>query len=260
MDRISEEELLAYVDEQLDVEQRIEIERYLISRPDVAERVMADLRARDQLRLAFAAKLPNPPQHVVAAAVKLERKLSWRRWLDYGRRAAAIAILITSGWIAHAQFGYRAISKSQAAPDYPSYVGEAVRAHRTAILRSQIQSQQGNHSYDPAELLAKTHVLVPTLPAGWQVTDMQIFPAEEGHSVEMDLQLENNVHVSLFAVQALNKATIAPTSVRISDDVAVYWQIGRHAYALTGGATPKDMAEAGMKLFEELKHALPGRS
>lgn len=260
MEGISEEELLAYVDEQLDIERRIEIEHYLISRPDIAERVMADLKARDQLRLAFAADLPNPPQHVIAAAAKLERKLSLRRWLDHGRRAAAIVILIASGWIAHAQFGYRAISKSQAAPEHPSYVGEAVRAHRTAILRSQIKSQRGNQSYDPAELLTMTHVLVPTLPTGWQVTDTQIFPAEEGHSVEMNLQLENSDRVSLFAVQALNEANIPPTSVRMSDDIAVYWQIGRHAYALTGGTMPEGMKEAGTKLFEKLAHTLAARS
>ncbi|PLU24301.1 Fis family transcriptional regulator, partial [Sinorhizobium medicae] len=53
-DPILEADLDAYVDDQLDVARRIEVEAYLSAHPNVAARVMSDLRTRDELRLALA--------------------------------------------------------------------------------------------------------------------------------------------------------------------------------------------------------------
>jgi anti-sigma factor RsiW len=56
-DPITEADLLAYVDDQLDVARRIEVEDYLAGNPAKAAEVMADLKDRDALRLAFS----SPP-------------------------------------------------------------------------------------------------------------------------------------------------------------------------------------------------------
>jgi anti-sigma factor RsiW len=68
-DPITEADLLAYVDDQLDVARRIEVEEHLARNPEAAARVMADLKDRDALRLAFAAELPRPPEAMLRAAV-----------------------------------------------------------------------------------------------------------------------------------------------------------------------------------------------
>ncbi len=53
-DRITELDLGAYVDDQLDARRRVDVEAWLASRPEDAARVKADLRTRDELRLALA--------------------------------------------------------------------------------------------------------------------------------------------------------------------------------------------------------------
>ena len=53
-DPITETDLHAFVDGQLDVARRIEVEDYLAGHPEIAARVMADMRARDALALAFS--------------------------------------------------------------------------------------------------------------------------------------------------------------------------------------------------------------
>ena len=59
-DPITEADLLAYVDDQLDPARRIEVEEHLAHDPEAAARVMADLKDRDTLRLIHAAPLPRP--------------------------------------------------------------------------------------------------------------------------------------------------------------------------------------------------------
>src|SRR5262245_9023167 len=104
-DPITESDLLGYVDDQIDVARRIEVEDYLAPHPAAAARVMADLKTRDALRLALAAPLQRPSEPTLAAARRLERGLALR---DVGlrlRRVAAVAALVGFGWIAHGQVG-----------------------------------------------------------------------------------------------------------------------------------------------------------
>ncbi|WP_235837015.1 zf-HC2 domain-containing protein, partial [Cereibacter johrii] len=56
---VTELDLVAYVDDQLDPWRRVAVERHLATDPEAAARVMADLQARDELRLAFAEPLPH---------------------------------------------------------------------------------------------------------------------------------------------------------------------------------------------------------
>ena len=51
---ISDIDLNAYVDGELDAQRRIEVEAYLEANPDEAARVMHDMRVRDEIRLFIA--------------------------------------------------------------------------------------------------------------------------------------------------------------------------------------------------------------
>src|SRR3954452_13668335 len=102
-DPITETDLHAFVDGQLEVTRRIEVEDYLAGHPEVAALVMADLRTRDALALAFGGLPSRPPERVMEAARRLERGLIWRRIGLRLQRAAAVAFLLGAGWLAHAQ-------------------------------------------------------------------------------------------------------------------------------------------------------------
>ncbi|TIN03175.1 MAG: anti-sigma factor [Mesorhizobium sp.] len=54
VDPVTDIDLDAYVDDQVDVTRRIEVEAFLSARPEAAARVMSDLRTRDELRVALA--------------------------------------------------------------------------------------------------------------------------------------------------------------------------------------------------------------
>jgi anti-sigma factor RsiW len=251
-DPITEADLLGYVDDQIDVARRIEVEDYLAKHPGAAARIMADLRARDMLRLACAKELQRPSESLFAAARRLERALVWRGVGLRIRRAAAVVVLAGFGWFAHAQIGLFEIRDSAASPKPPPFVEDAVHAHHTALLRLRMVSQPATAGYDAAEILAKTAVQLPPMPAEWQVLDAQVFPSSNGHGVEIAIDAGHLGRVSLFAASVPAFNVIAPTIARFDRAKSVYWQTGPLAFALTGTGDDQDLERAALQLSRKL--------
>ena len=165
-DPITEADLHAFVDGQLDVARRMEIEDHLARHPEIAARVMADLRARDALGLAFGGRpARRSTLQVMDAARRLERGLIWRRIGVRLRRAAAVVLLVGAGWLAHAQVGLFEITDTEASPTPPAFVEDARHSHHTALIRARMVSQPEAADYDPAEILARDRHCLARAPA-----------------------------------------------------------------------------------------------
>lgn len=253
IDPIGGGDLSAYVDEQLSPARRIEVEDYLSRHPEIAARVMADLRGRDALRLAFAEQpggLQTPDTHI--AARRLGRAMSRDVLLLKLRRVAAIAVFLALGWFAHVEFLSMGEWNGASAATQPAYVDDAARAHRTAMLRAGMRSQPGQPSIDREEIRQATAITVPDLPEGWDVLDVQIFPSSAGPSVEMAISADGLGTLSLFAVRP-GTFDVLPARLASTDEMtAVYWQTGEVAYALIGAAEGPALNRAAAKLAETL--------
>lgn len=253
VDPITEADLHAYIDDQLPVQRRVEVEAHLSRNPDMAARVMGDLRGRDELRLALAERVAVFDRPDTAeAARQLSRALA--RDVTFGRmqRVAAVMAFIALGWFGHAAFGTLAITESVASAPPPAYVDDATRAHSTAMVRASMHSQPGSPHYDREEIRSATAIIVPDLPQGWRVADVQIFPSTYGPSLEMAIKSEQLGTLSLFAVRP-GSFNVRPTTVAVKNEVtAVYWQLGEVAYALVGKAESGVLEEAAGKLVKTL--------
>ena len=251
-DPITEDDLHAYVDDQLDATRRIEVEEHLAHNPEAAARVMADLKDRDTLRLAFQTELPRPRGTMLEAARRLELRLAWREVGLRLRRIAAVVALIGFGWFAHGQMGL-GITDSEASPKPPAFVEDALHSHNTALVRARMVSQPEVADYNPVEILAETGIELPPLPKDWRVQDVQVFPSRYGHSVELVVDAGDLGRVSLFAAQAPIFNVIAPTLARFDKAKAVYWQTGPLAYALTGTGSDEAIERAAIRLSRKLQ-------
>src|SRR5829696_2016171 len=161
-------DLDAYVDDQLAPIRRIEVEAYLSRNPKIAVQVMADLRARDELRLAMADRPRVSGIGTAGAARRLERALARDRALARLRRVAAIAAFVGAGWFAHAQLGAFSVTDVVASTP-PAFVSDALMSHRTALLRGSMASQPRSQAFDSAEIRSQTAIVLPALPVGWHV-------------------------------------------------------------------------------------------
>lgn len=252
VDPISDADLDAYVDDQLDAARRIDVEAYLSSNPQTAARVMLDLRTRDELRLALAAAERTGRPSTSDAARRLERGLRQGRLLAGLRRASAIAAMVAAGWFAHSQFGPLLVGPVVASAQPPSYVDDALMAHTTTLLRGSMPSQPEAPSYRPDEIRSATAIVLPELPRDWQLLDVQVFPSKFGPSVELAARSPELGVLSLFAVRPGDFA-VMPTRHVIEGDVsAAYWQTGEIAYALVARTDAHDLERTATSLARTL--------
>src|SRR3954454_20194258 len=252
-DLITETDLHAFIDGQLEVARRIEVEDYLAGQPEIAVRVMADMQARDALALAFSSgPATRPPERVMEAARQLERGLVWRRVGLRLQRAAAVAFLVGAGWFAHAQVGLFEITDSEASPKPPAFVEDARHSHETTLIRARMVSQHERPHYDPTEIRAETGIAMPTLPTDWRVVDAQVFPSRFGHSIEIALEADALGRVSLFAARSPSFGVIPLTLTRSATDTTAFWKSGDLVYARTDAAQEPAIERAAASLNASL--------
>ncbi|CDX15004.1 putative transmembrane anti-sigma factor [Mesorhizobium sp. ORS 3324] len=252
VDPVTDADLDAYVDDQLDAARRIEVEAFLSARPEVAARVMADLRTRDELRVALAGPVGMARPATAEAALRLERALARDRVFSMLQRAAAAAVLVAAGWLANGFFGPIALTKVVASTQPPAYVEEAVSAHRTTLVRETMPSQAEAPNYDADEIRAATAIVMPPLPDDWKIRDVQIYPSRFGPSVEMAVETRDLGLVSLFAIRPGTFDVVKPTVAPSGDISSAYFQIGEVAYAVVGKGDAGDLDRAAERLARTL--------
>lgn len=252
IDPITQADFDAYIDDQLLGARRIEVAGYLSEHPEEAARVMADLRGRDELRLALSLPASVPGLASAQAAERLQRSLVRRRIFNALQRVAAVAVFVGLGWLAHANFGPLVVSEVVASTPPPAYVEDAVRAHRASLLREGMQSQPETSRYDPAEIRATTAIVMPELPGEWTVKDAQLFPSTFGPSIELEISSGQMGALSLFAVRPGTFDVVKPKVVRIEESSAAYFQIGEVAYALVSNTASTELDKAASRLADTL--------
>jgi anti-sigma factor RsiW len=233
---IREAELDAYVDGELDLARRLAVESLCAAHPPAAARVMDQLRAQTALRLLHAAPADDAvPLALTEAAERVERRIRgrsdsiWRRPLM--ARAVGVAAVVAVAWTVLAT-GTGALARA------PDYVGDAYAAYQTALLRAHMASQPESTVVDAREVLNATRIPVPRFPAGWRITDLQVFPSDEGPALQIMIDAPGAGPVSIFAVRARGDAPTIPQAVRHGDASVAYWRRGEIAYALTGTGAP----------------------
>jgi anti-sigma factor RsiW len=231
---ISDLEIEAYLDGELDAERSLAVEHHLAQSPEDAIRVMADIRIRSALRLAQEPFADAP--HLNALAEELEDRL-----LGHGRmarifrpRRLAAGALLAAGVAATLVL----TAPWQAKASAPTYVAEAVEAYQTSLLRAQMASQIESRTFNAVEFRAATRIRVPRLPVNWQITDVQLFPSDDGPALQIMVRTETGEPVSIFAVKSEAVAPLKPLTVRHGGASVAYWRNGDIAYALTGMEAP----------------------
>ncbi|TPL94941.1 anti-sigma factor [Mesorhizobium sp. B2-3-12] len=252
VDPVTDADLDAYVDDQLDVTRRIEVEAFLSARPETAARVMLDLRTRDELRVALAGSKGMARPATADAARRLERGLGRGRIFGVLQRAATVAALVGAGWLANGIIGPMSVTKVIASPQPPAYVDEAVRAHRTTLVRESMPSQTEAPNYNAGEIRAATAIVMPSLPKDWKVRDVQIYPSRFGPSVEMAVDTKDMGLVSLFAIRPGSFDVVKPTVAPSGDISSAYFQIGEVAYAVVAKSGVHDLDRAAETLARTL--------
>ena len=153
---------------------------------------------------------------------------------------------------AHDMIGPFGATPVSASVQPPAFLEEAVRAHRTTLLRESMTGEMPKAAYDPVAIRSATGIVLPGLQSGWKVVDNQIFPSAFGPSIELEIEAPKG-RLSLFAVRPGSFAVAHVQVLATGDAQAAHWQIGDVAYALISESqTAEALGEIAQKLSRTL--------
>ncbi len=158
-------------------------------------------------------------------------------------RAAGMAALLATGWIARGELG-----EFPQAAQASSFVDEAAASRKAGMLRQAMRSQVETPTINSAEIEKSTGIVLPVLPSDWQVTDVQLFPTSDSPAIAMMVVTAQGEHLSLFADRAETPAGARPLLARRAGEMIAYWEAGDMAYALGGAASSRRIMELAGQL------------
>ena len=252
-DVITDLDLDAYVDGQLDDWQRLRVEAHLAQTPADAARVMRDIHLGHELRLALAPATPVSAD-LRSAGRRLSRGLARDARLRRGLRLLPVVTLVTVGWLAHEGFGPLSIREGIAAEPPPAFVSAAIAAREATVARLAMVSQPEVTDLDADELRAGTGILLPHFAADWTIRDAQVFPSPQGPGVEILFDTPDLGAVTLFSVRPGSFAVTFPRPEPGAADSIAWFQIGETAHVLIAEAGRTDaLVAAAQSQIETLQ-------
>lgn len=223
----SEYELHAYVDGALEASRRAEIERYLASNPDVAERVARWRRDADFLRTEFAGAMTRPPQpRLDPTAVR--RRLRTRSRVRMGAAAAfvvAMGVGGVSGW------SIRTMSLT------PAPMADAADAYRVFAIDRNRPVEMGADNVDHLQKWLSTRLGTPiSLPdlrsEGFDLLGGRLLATSDGPAALVFYQDHDGERVSIY----VRPSDRFPEGTRGTRDdgglMTKYWYKKGYGYAL----------------------------
>ncbi len=173
---ITEDELHAYVDDELPAERRADVEAWLATHPEDAGRVQSWRAMAEMLH----ARYDSVAQEQVPARLELERlERRPRQWL-YGAVAAALVAFVaggTAGWVAH--------GAANAPSTFQSFTADALDAHRLYVVEVRHPVEVGGNERDHLQAWLTRRcgwtVFAPNLEAsGLKLVGGRLLPGPSG--------------------------------------------------------------------------------
>jgi hypothetical protein len=222
---VSDMDLAGYAEGRLPLERRRAVEGMLACNPDLAAQMMT------RLHMAGGSQPPRRRRGLAFAALVL----------------GVVAGLFSGGGIAalrEEHDGWRELDGG----DPPDYLQDAAESRAASRLREGMASQVETPQLDAAEIRRTLRVSLPPLPADWLVRDVQVFPTDDGPSVNLVVMTPQGGRLDLFAVRTRDPAWARPEIARRGGEVVAFWAHGEAAYVLAGTRSPQDLLFAASAL------------
>jgi anti-sigma factor RsiW len=240
--RISEIDLMAYLDGQLDDRRRLDVETALSVDPPAAAGLMSDFARRTALRLALS-------EPAVAPSAALEDRLS-----ALGRRAGRGRVILglAAALSAMALVGLAAVGvpRFAAAAGSAAVVEDALQSREATLVRTRMDSQVETPRLAVGEIRSAVSIRLPTLPVGWTVLDVQVFPSDGGPSVQLLIDTGRAGPVFLFASRQEGGDSDAPVLIRRAGETIALWEVQGQSFALMGAAPRESLRAMAIDLAD----------
>ncbi|WP_454630777.1 anti-sigma factor family protein [Bradyrhizobium cenepequi] len=245
---VTEDELHAYIDNELPAERRGDVEAWLAAHPDDAERVRSWLAMADVLH----ARYDSVADEAVPKRLEIEQLERQPRKLVYGAIAATLVAFIAGGgvgWIAHG---------AAAAPSpVQSFTLDAMDAHRLYVVevRHPVEVPGNERAHLQAWLTKRCgwEVRAPELAAaGLKLVGGRLLPGPTGPASFLMYESASGERFTVYA----SKAQAETTQMRYAaqgNEGALFWADRGVGYVVSGGSDRNRLTQIAQAVYDQME-------
>ncbi len=246
MSNITEADLHAYTDGQLDDARRVQVQAHLAQHAAAAEQVRVWREQNEALRVRYNPVLNEPlPQRLLAPHAQR------RRWLSYAMAAGTMGLGFALGWMVQSnrtdQFVEAAALPRRAAVAYAVYAPEV----RHPV---EVGADQQEHLVKWLSKRLGSDLKAPLLTQqGFDLVGGRLLPGGKGPVAQFMYQDSRGQRITLYV--SLRDAEPRDTAFRFSqeDKVSVfYWIDGKLGYALSGEMDRASLLAVATVVYRQL--------
>jgi anti-sigma factor RsiW len=243
---VTEDELHAYVDNELPAERRGDVEAWLAAHPDDAERVQSWRTMADALH----ARYDSVADEAVPKRLELERLVRQpRRWV-YGAIAATLVAFVAgggAGWVARG---------AAAAPStFQNFTLDALDAHRLYVVEVrhpvEVAASDRDHLVQWLSKRCGYDVKAPVLEGtGLKLVGGRLLPGPEAPAAFLMYESPNGERFTLYT----SRADTDTTQMRYATsegDGAMYWADRGVGYVLSGPADKDRLNQVARMVYDK---------
>jgi anti-sigma factor RsiW len=243
---VTEDELHAYVDNELPAERRGDVEAWLAAHVDDAERVRSWQSMAEMLHARYDGVANEP----VPERLELERLAQQPRKWVYGAIAATLVAFIAggaTGWLAHG------VAASPSA--FQSFTVDALDAHRLYVVEVRHPVEvPGNERTHLQQWLTKRcgwAVHAPELDAtGLKLVGGRLLPGPSGPASFLMYENASGERFTVYSAKAATEAT-QMRYVKQDGDGALFWTDRGVGYVVSGGSDRERLMQVARIVYDQ---------
>src|ERR1700704_3201662 len=243
---VTEDELHAYVDNELRAERRGDVEAWFAAHPDDAERVQS-WRAMAE---ALHARYDSVADEAVPRRLEIERLVRQPRKWVYGAIAATLLAFIGGGGV-----GWLARGASASPSAFQSFTLDALGAHRLYVVEVrhpvEVPGSERAHLQQWLTKRCGWDVRAPELDAtGLKLVGGRLLPGPTGPASFLMYESASGEPLTLYTSKAATEATQMRYSTR-DNNGALFWADRGVAYVVSGGSDRERLTQVARLIYDQ---------
>jgi len=247
---VTEDELHAYVDNELPAERRGDVEAWLATHPDDAERVRSWRTMADALHARYDAIADEP----VPKRLEIEQLVRQpRKWI-YGAIAAALVAFIAGGGV-----GWLARGAAASPSAFQNFTVDALDAHRLYVVevRHPVEVPGSERAHLQQWLTRRCGWVVhaPELEAsGLKLVGGRLLPGPTGPASFLMYESASGERFTIYTAKAAAETT-QMRYAKQDKDGALFWAERGVAYVVSGSSDRERLTQVARLVYDQTEKA-----
>jgi anti-sigma factor RsiW len=243
---VTEDELHAYVDNELPAERRGDVEAWLTAHPDDAERVQS-WRAMAE---ALHARYDAIADEAVPKRLEIERLVRKpRKWI-YGAIAATLVAFIAGGGV-----GWMARGAAASPSAFQNFTLDALDAHRLYVVEVrhpvEVPGSERAHLQQWLTKRCGWNVRAPELDAtGLKLVGGRLLPGPTGPASFLMYESASGERFTVYAARAETETT-QMRYAKQDNDGALFWADRGVGYVVSGGSDRERLTQVARLVYDQ---------